>query len=114
MSVNVPPMSTPICTLPSRARAPAARTRLDGGALARRVPHDASEHLGGVAVQDLLARFLADLGFGERLSSPVAAELGAVGATDDTVGAVEPHGCFDRARTERVAVHVHPGLPEAR
>src|SRR5262249_50027619 len=87
---------------------------LGGGAFALRSSHDASEHLGGVAVQDLLARVLADLGVGERLPGPVAAELGAVSAADDAVGTVEPHGCFDRARTERVAVHVHPGLPEAR
>src|SRR6058998_180530 len=87
---------------------------LDGGAFALRVPRDASEDRGGVAVQDLLARLLADLRFGERLPRPVHAELGAVGAADDAIGAVQPHGRLDRARTERVAVHVHLRLPEAR
>jgi hypothetical protein len=47
-------------------------------------------------VQDLLARFLADLRFRERLPGSVAAELGAVGAARDALGAVEAHGCFDR------------------
>src|SRR5215470_4616448 len=92
----------------------ALAAELGGGAFAQRGPRDASEHGGGVAVQDLLARFLADLGFGERLPRPVAAELGAVGTADDAIGAIEPHSRFDRARAERVAVHVHPGLPEAR
>src|SRR5262245_32636479 len=92
---------------------PGARTLRDGG-FAPRAPRGSSEHRRGVAVQDQLARLVADLGFGERLAGPVAAELGAVGAADDAIGAVEPHRRFDRARTERVAVHVHPGLPEAR
>src|SRR5690348_5949150 len=43
----------------------------------------AGEHRSGIAVQDLLARFRADLCIGERLPGPVAAELGAVGAADD-------------------------------
>src|SRR5262249_51891041 len=99
---------------PSQPNASAAGARgLGGGAFAR-VRHDPSEHHSGVAVQNLLARILADLGFGERLPGPVAAEFGAVGAADDAVGAVQPHGRFDRARAERVAVHVHLGLPEAR
>src|SRR6185369_8992259 len=80
MSVNVPPMSRPICT---------AECGLGDGAFARRAPRDASEHRGGVAVQDLLTGFLADLGLGERLPGPVAAELGAVGAADDAIRAVE-------------------------
>src|ERR1700730_18335805 len=41
---------------------------------------NAGEHRGGIAVQDLLARFLADLRLRERLPGPVTAELGAVGA----------------------------------
>src|SRR4029453_15915309 len=87
---------------------------LGGGAFALRAPRDASEHRGGVAVQDLLARVLPDLRFGERLPGPVDAELGAVGAAHDTIGAVQPHGRFDRARTERVAANATPPLPEAR
>src|SRR5262245_16226257 len=97
---------------PARLDAPGARG-LCGGGFAR-APRDASEHRGGVAGQDLLARLLADLRFGERLPGPVDAELGAVGAADDAVGAVQPHRRLDRARTERVAVHVHLRLPEAR
>src|SRR6516162_3871674 len=80
---------------------------LSGGYFALRGPCDAGEHRGGIAVQDLLARFLADLRFRERLFGPVAAELGAVGATYDALGAVEVHGRLDRAGTERVAIHVH-------
>ena len=45
-------------------------------------------------------RFLADLGFLQRIVRPVAAELAAVGAADDALGAVEPHGRLDRARPE--------------
>src|SRR5439155_27346142 len=50
---------------------------LSGSAFALRGPCDSGEHRSGVAVQDLLARFLADLRFRERLPGPVAAELGA-------------------------------------
>src|SRR5262245_54172451 len=77
---------------PSPACAPAApgARGLGGGAFAGRARHDASEHRGGVAAEDLLARVLADLGFGERLPGPVAAEFRAVGAADDAVGAVQP------------------------
>src|SRR5262249_47565125 len=81
--------------------------RLGGGRFALRAPCGASEYRGRVAVQDLLARGLADLRFGEGLPRPVDAELGAVGATDDAIGAVQSHGGLDRARTERVSVDVH-------
>ena len=42
------------------------------------------------------------------------AELGAVGAADDALGAVQAHGRLDRARAERVAIDVHLRLAEAR
>jgi hypothetical protein len=61
---------------------------LGGGGFALCGLYDAGEHCSGIAVQDLLARFLADLRFGERLPGPVAAELGAVGAAHDALGAV--------------------------
>src|SRR6266436_2398438 len=104
-----------------RARAPrpcAAEPRpgpggSGGGAFALRGLH-AGEHRGGVAVQDLLARCLADLRFRERFPGPVAAELGAVGAADDALGAVEGNRRLDRARTERVAVDIHLRPAEAR
>src|SRR5262249_15030713 len=101
---------------PSPACAPAASGArgLGGGAFAGRVRYEASEHRGSVAAEDLLARILADLGFNERLPGPVAAEFGAVGTAHDAIGAVQPHGRFDRARAERVAVHVDPCLLEAR
>src|SRR5271156_4116100 len=96
-------------------RTAAGRRRiLGGGAFGLRGPGGAGEHRSGIAVQDLLARFLADLRFRERLSGPVAAELGAVGAAHDALGAVEAHGRLDRARTERVAIDVHLSLAEAR
>src|SRR5438477_2785762 len=79
---------------------------LRGGAFAPRDACGACEHRSSVAVQDLLARFIADLRFRERLPGPVAAELGAVGAAHDALGAVEVHGGLDRARAERVAIHV--------
>src|SRR5271169_1372769 len=87
---------------------------LGGGSLARRGLCDAGEHRCGIALEDLLARFLADLSFGKRLPGPVAAELGAVGAAHDALGAVQPDGRLDRVRAERVAVHIHPRLPDAR
>src|SRR2546426_12611869 len=85
-----------------------------GGVLSLRDCSDAGEHRGSIAVQDLLARLLTDLRFGKRLPGPVAAELGAVGAAHDAVGAVQAHARFDRARAERVAIHVYLRLPEAR
>src|SRR5438094_7194608 len=85
-----------------------------GGVLSLRDCSDAGEHRGRIAVQDLLARFLTDLRFRKRLLGPLAAELGAVGAAHDAVGAVQAHARFDRARAERVAIHVHLRLPEAR
>src|SRR6202011_4152770 len=87
---------------------------LGGGSFARRGPYDAGEHRSSIAVQDLLARFLADLRFGERLPGPVAAELSTVSAADDALGAVEAHGRLDRARAERVAIHVHLRSADAR
>src|SRR6185503_13570737 len=65
------------------------------------------EHRGGVAMQDLLARFLADLRFRERLGGPLTAEFSAVGAAHDAIGAVQAHRGLDRVRAERVAVHIH-------
>ena len=65
-------------------------------------------------MQDLLARLLADRGFRKCLPGPVATELGAVGAAHDALGAVEAHGRLDRARAERVAIHVHLRLADAR
>ena len=65
-------------------------------------------------MQDLLAGILADLCFGERLPGPITAELGAVSAAHDPLGAVEAHTRFDCARAERVAVYVNLGLAEAR
>src|SRR5690348_1974072 len=79
--------------------------RLGGGALGLCGPCGAGEHRSGIAMQDLLARFLADLRFRERLPGPVAAELGAVGAAHDALGAVQTHRRLDRARAERVAIH---------
>src|SRR5437667_11858741 len=78
-----------------------------GGVLSLRDCSDAGEHRGSIAVQDLLARLLTDLRFRKRLPGPVAAELGAVGAAHDTVGAVQAHARLDRARAEGVAIHVH-------
>src|SRR5277367_2542395 len=55
---------------------PAARKVLFGsGSLARYGLCDTGEHRCRVTLQDLLARFLADLRFGERLPGPVTAEL---------------------------------------
>src|SRR4051794_31402481 len=65
---------------------------LGGGAFGLCGPCDAGEHRSGIAVQDLLARFLADPRFGERFPRPVAAELGSVGAAYDALGAVQVHG----------------------
>jgi len=45
----------------------------------------------GIAMQDLRARFLADLRFRKRLASPLAAEFGSIGAAHDTLGAVQAH-----------------------
>src|SRR5688500_5487058 len=84
-----------------------------GGALLFRARRAAGEHRGGVAVQDLLACFVADIGFLQRLLGPADPELGAVGAAHDALGAVEAHAGLDRARAERVAVHVHLGIAEA-
>src|SRR5207248_9197022 len=92
----------------------AGRRRSGGCALGLCGPRGACEHRSGIAVQDLLARFLADLRFHERLSRPVTAELGAVGAAHDALRAVQAHGRLDRARAERVAIHVDPRSPEAR
>src|SRR5207302_65410 len=75
---------------------------------------DTREHRGGVAVQDLVARVLADVCFGERLPGPVAPKFGAIGTADDALGAVQPDGRLDGPRPERVAIHVHLRLPEAR
>ena len=60
-----------------------------------------------------------------RASSPICAsasafrvqshaELAAVGAAHDALGAVQAHRRLDRARAERVAIHVHLRPPEAR
>src|ERR1700730_19024930 len=87
---------------------------LGGGAFGLRGPCGAGEHRSGIAVQDLLARLLADLRVRERLPRPVAAELGAVGAAHDALGAVQVHRRLDCARAERVAIHVHLSLAEAR
>src|SRR5438034_4466144 len=76
-------------------------------AFARRDPDERREHRGGVAMQDLLARFLTDLRFRERLGGPLAAEFSAVGAAHDAIGAVQAHRGLDRARAERVAIHRH-------
>src|SRR5258705_6184382 len=59
---------------------------------------DAGEHRSGIAVQDLLARFLTDLRFRECLPGPVAAELGAVGAAHDAVVAVQALAPFAPAQ----------------
>src|SRR5947199_57751 len=40
--------------------------------------------------------------------------MAALDAAHDTIGAVEAHRRLDRARAERVAIHVHLRLPEAR
>src|SRR5882762_10129535 len=87
---------------------------LGGGALALPDLCDAGEHRSGIAMQDLLARFLADLRFRERLPGPIAAELGAVGAAHDALGAVQAHRRLDRPRAERVAIDVNLRPPEAR
>src|SRR5260370_40934051 len=87
---------------------------LGGGAFALRGPRGADEHRSGIAVQDLLARFLADLRFRKRLPGPVAAELGAVGAAHDALAAVQVYGRLAPARAERVAVHLHLRFPEVR
>src|SRR5260370_21959945 len=80
---------------------PGSAGELGGGAFGLRGPCGAGEHRGGIAVHDLLARFLADLRFRKRLPGPVAAELGAVGAAHDALGAVQVYGRPDRARAER-------------
>ena len=72
-----------------RDRGGAQESLFGGGSIGLRGPCDAGEHRSGVAMQDLLARFLADLRFRERLPGPVAAELGAVGAAHDALGAVQ-------------------------
>src|ERR1700687_246863 len=87
---------------------------LRGGFFALRDGCDAREHRGGIAVQDLLARFVADLRFRERLGGPLAAEFAAVGAAHDALGAVRAHAGLDCARAERVAIHVYLRAPEAR
>src|ERR1700675_2103236 len=68
-------------SLPDSRRAGAAHRRggraqeLFGGcSLAPRGASDASQQRGGVAVQDLRARFVANLRFGQRLLGPVDAE----------------------------------------
>src|SRR5262249_39201789 len=58
-------------------------------------------------MQDLLARLLTDLRVRQSLAGPLAAELGAVGAAYDAIGAVQAHRSFDRAGTEGIAIHVH-------
>src|SRR4030095_9453760 len=72
------------------------------------------EERGGIAAQDLLALVRADLRLCDRLVRPVDAEGSAVGAAHDAIGAVKAHSGLDGARPERVAVHEHPGPPEAR
>src|SRR5438477_10391107 len=78
-----------------------------GRAFDSRDCHERRQHRRRIAMQDLLARVLADLGFRERLGGPLAAEFGAVGAAHDAIGAVQAHRGLDRARAERVAIHVH-------
>src|SRR3989475_11440232 len=73
----------------------------------RRDRGERREHRGGVAMQDLLPRFLADFRFRERLAGPLAAKFGTVGAADDAIGAIQAHRGLDRARAERVAIHIH-------
>src|SRR5947209_17199729 len=77
-----------------------------GGAFLLRGLCDTGEHRGGVSVQDLVARIIADLGFGKRLPGPVAPKFGTVGSADDALGAVQPDGRFDGPRAERVTIHV--------
>src|ERR1700720_3414455 len=86
-----------------RPQTPDARARsggeglFGGGAFLLCGLCDTGEHRGGIAVQYLLARVLADLGFGERLPGPVAPKFGAIGAADDALGAVQPDGRLDGA-----------------
>src|SRR3954447_4003880 len=83
-----------------------------GGHLALRGA-GAGQDCGGIAVQYLVARVFADIGHFQRLPGPIDAELGAVGAADDALGAIEPHGRLDRVRAERVAIDIHFRLADA-
>src|ERR1700724_2529249 len=103
-----------VAPIPGPSPSRPATGGLRGGAFGPRGPCGAGEHRSGIAVQDLLARVLADLRVRERLPRPVAAELGAVGAAHDALGAVQVHRRLDRARAERVAIHVYVRLAEAR
>src|SRR6266478_3662444 len=50
-------------------------------------------------MQDLVARFLADFRFRERLAGPLAAKFSTVGAADDAIGAVQS-GCASIQQNE--------------
>src|ERR1043166_3792046 len=98
-----------------RAHQDSARARLFGGsAFLLRGRYDTREHRRGIAVQDLLARVVADLRLRQCLPGPVAPKFGPVGAAYAARSAVQPDGRLDRARAERVAIDIHLRLPEAR
>src|ERR1700730_18037031 len=98
-----------VAPIPGSSLSRQGAEELGGGAFGLRGPRGAGEHRSSSAVQDLLARILADprarllpdLRAGRRLPRPVAAELGAVGAAHDALGAVQGHRRLDRARAER-------------
>ena len=77
------------------------------GAFRLRERREIREHRARITMQDLLARFGADLRVGERLRGPLAAELGAVGAAHDAVCTVQIDGSLDRPRPEGIAIHIH-------
>src|SRR6266581_597562 len=89
-----------------RPRSPPARG-LRGDCFALRDLCEPRQHCGGIALQDLRARILADPCFRKRLAGLLAAEFGSVGAAHDALGAVQAYRRLDSAWAERVAIHVH-------
>src|ERR1700726_4244274 len=89
-----------VAPIPGSSLSRQGAEEIGGGAFGLRGPCRAGEHRSSIAVQDLLARVLADLRVREPLPRPVAAELVADGAAHDALGAVQAYGRLDRARAE--------------